>query len=79
MPLDLAAAAPPGAPSRPDDDPATAALLELLAGAGTAVHVDHIVRALERPAQDVAGALTRLELAGRVRHAGGMRYILSAG
>jgi DNA processing protein len=76
MPLDLAA--PPAAPSRPPDDPVTAALLAVLAGAGAPAHVDHIARALDRPVQDVAGALTRLELDGRVRHAGGMRYILSA-
>jgi DNA processing protein len=77
MPLDLAAA-PPAASARPQDDPVTAALLAVLAGAGAPAHVDHIARALDRPVQDVAGALTRLELAGRVRHAGGMRYILSA-
>jgi predicted Rossmann fold nucleotide-binding protein DprA/Smf involved in DNA uptake len=50
----------------------------VLAGAGTAAHVDQLARALARPVQDVAGALTRLELAGRVRHVGGMRYILTA-
>ena len=83
MPLDLAAASPaspasPAASVRPNDDPITAALLAVLAGAGAPAHVDHIARVLDRPVQDVAGALTRLELAGRVRHAGGMRYILSA-
>jgi DNA processing protein len=80
--LDLAspagAEAGPAARTRPDDDPATASLLEALAGAGSAAHVDQLARALGRPVQDVAGALTRLELAGRVRHVGGMRYILTA-
>jgi len=52
------------------DDPLMAALREH----GQPVHVDTLSRSLGKPVHEVTGTLTLLELQGKVRHAGGMRY-----
>ncbi|HEX2515082.1 MAG TPA: DNA-processing protein DprA, partial [Chloroflexota bacterium] len=59
------------------DDPAGALLRAILDHGGPA-GADHLARALGRPVQEVTGALARLELEGRVRHVGGMRYVLTS-
>jgi DNA processing protein len=81
MPLDLAGAdgtvAPPQVPPSAGPDAGAEPLLRLLAEAGGPAHVDHLARLLALPVQAVTGALSRLELEGRVRHVGGMRYVLA--
>ncbi len=52
-------------------------LLEALRHAGEAVHVDTLSRSLGRPVHEVTGSLALLELQGRVRHVGAMRYQLA--
>ncbi|HXI19077.1 MAG TPA: DNA-processing protein DprA [Chloroflexota bacterium] len=52
------------------DDPLLTALREY----GQPVHVDTLSRSLGKPVHEVTGTLTLLELQGKVRHAGGMRY-----
>ena len=69
MALDLAAGA---APPTPDER----RLVQLLVEAGQPAHVDQIARRLARPVQEVSGTLSFLEVQGRVRHVGGMRYTL---
>ena len=59
------------------DDPAGALLRAILDYGGPA-GADYLARALDRPVQEVTGALARLELEGRVRHVGGMRYVLTS-
>ena len=49
----------------------------LRALSGEPVHVDEISRACELPVSVVASCLTLLELRGRVRSVGGMRYVLA--
>lgn len=49
----------------------------LQALSGDPVHVDQISRSCELPASVVASCLTLLELRGRVRSVGGMRYVLA--
>jgi DNA processing protein len=58
------------------DEPAGALLRAILDYGGPA-GADDLARALARPVQEVTGALARLELEGRVRHVGGMRYVLT--
>jgi DNA processing protein len=41
------------------------------------LHVDEIGRSCDLPASEVAACLTLLELRGRVRSVGGMRYVLA--
>jgi DNA processing protein len=77
MTLDLAGAAGPAAAPEAPPDAEAEPLLRLLAEAGGPAHVDHLARALALPVQAVTGALSRLELEGRVRHVGGMRYVLA--
>jgi DNA processing protein len=52
-------------------------LLDALLRAGEPVHVDALSRSLGRPVHEVTGSLTLLELQGRVRHVGAMRYQLT--
>jgi DNA processing protein len=52
-------------------------VLEALRQAGGPVHVDALSRSLGRPIHEVTGKLALLELQGRVRHAGAMRYQLA--
>jgi DNA processing protein len=52
-----------------------AAMIALLEEAGEPVHVDQLARTLALPVHEVTGALALLEVQGRVRHAGGMRYL----
>ena len=77
----LAPAASGGPPARQMsldlDDPAGALLRAILDHGGPA-GADYLARALDRPVQEVTGALARLELEGRVRHVGGMRYVLTS-
>jgi DNA processing protein len=77
----VAPAAPGGPPARQMsldlDDPAGALLRAILDHGGPA-GADYLARALDRPVQEVTGALARLELEGRVRHVGGMRYVLTS-
>lgn len=49
----------------------------LQALSGEPVHVDQISRSCDLPANVVASCLTLLELRGRVRSVGGMRYVLA--
>ncbi|MDQ3702320.1 MAG: DNA-processing protein DprA [Chloroflexota bacterium] len=69
MALDLAADA---APPTPDES----RLVQLLIEAGQPTHVDQIARRLALPVQEISGTLSFLEVQGRVRHVGGMRYTL---
>jgi DNA processing protein len=52
-------------------------LVERLGEAGQPVHVDQLARLGGRPVHEISGALTLLELQGRVRHLGSMRYALA--
>jgi DNA processing protein len=70
MPLDLGAAAPPS----PTADESR--LVQLLGEAGQPAHVDQIARRLALPVQEISGTLSILEVQGRVRHVGGLRYTL---
>ena len=63
-------AVPPPAVS---EHPLVTALREL----GQPAHVDQLARSLGLPISEVTGGLALLELDGRVRHAGGMRYQLT--
>ena len=54
-------------------------LLDALRELGQPAHVDQLARAVGLPIAEVTGGLALLELEGRVRHAGGMRYQLAAG
>jgi len=54
-------------PARPDDP-----ILELLAKGP--LHIDELTRALGRPAADVSGALSLLEIDGYIRQTGPMTY-----
>jgi len=60
------------------DDGGATALLRALAEAGPPVHVDPLAPTLGMPVYEVTGVLALLEVQGRVQHAGGMRYALSA-
>jgi DNA processing protein len=66
----------PGLPSE-IDGASDEALVRLLGEAGQPVHADALCRRLGRPVHQVTGTLTLLELQGRVRHVGGMRYELA--
>lgn len=55
------------------EHPLVAALREM----GQPAHVDQLARSLGLPISEVTGGLALLELDGRVRHAGGMRYQLT--
>jgi DNA processing protein len=73
-----------GQRAEPDDEASPlpagegeAALLVLLAEAGQPVHVDELARTLARPVHEVTGTLALLEVQGRVRHAGGLKYSLA--
>ena len=55
------------------EHPLIAALREI----GQPAHVDVLARSLRLPISEVTGGLALLELDGRVRHAGGMRYQLT--
>ena len=52
-------------------------LLVALREIGQPAHVDQLARSLGLPISEVTGGLALLELDGRVRHAGGMRYQLT--
>ena len=52
-------------------------VLRLLAEAAQSVHVDQIARHTGVPVHEVTGLLALLEVQGRVRHAGAMRYALA--
>jgi DNA processing protein len=56
-------------------DGSEAPLLALLHEAGQPVHVDQLARTLALPVHEVTGTLALLEVQGRVRHVGGMRYV----
>ncbi|MGI8424826.1 MAG: DNA-processing protein DprA [Chloroflexota bacterium] len=62
-----------GASAVEAEHPLIAALREF----GQATHVDQLARSLGLPISEVTGGLALLELEGRVRHAGGMRYQLT--
>ena len=78
-PFPVAPAAPGGPPpwqmaldlDEPDGD-----LLRAILDHGGPAGVDSLARSLARPVQEVTGALARLELEGRVRHVGGMRFVI---
>jgi DNA processing protein len=55
------------------EHPLVAALREI----GQPAHVDQLARSLGLPISEVTGGLALLEIDGRVRHAGGMRYQLT--
>jgi DNA processing protein len=59
---------------RVDEHPLVVALREM----GQPAHVDQLARTLGLPISEVTGGLALLELNGRVRHAGGMRYQLTS-
>ena len=59
------------------NDGAAHPLIEALREMGQPAHVDQLARALGLPIAEVTGGLALLELEGRVRHAGGMRYSLA--
>jgi DNA processing protein len=61
------------AASASQEHPLVAALREI----GQPAHVDQLARTLGLPIAEVSGGLALLELDGRVRHAGGMRYQLT--
>jgi DNA processing protein len=71
-------AGPPARQMALDLDEPTGALLRAILDHGGPAGADHLARALGRPVQEVTGALARLELEGRVRHVGGMRYVLTS-
>jgi DNA processing protein len=71
LPLELA---PAGASAARDEHPLVVALREM----GQPAHVDQLARTLGLPISEVTGGLALLELNGRVRHAGGMRYQLTS-
>ncbi|HEU5314617.1 MAG TPA: DNA-processing protein DprA [Chloroflexota bacterium] len=70
LPLTLGAASDGG-------DGAIHPLIAALREMGGPAHVDQLARALGVPVAEVSGGLALLELEGRVRHAGGMRYALA--
>jgi DNA processing protein len=55
----------------PGDDP----ILQLLASGP--LHIDEVVRALQKPVAEVSGALSMLEIEGFVRQAGPMTYAIA--
>ncbi|MGH2370959.1 MAG: DNA-processing protein DprA, partial [Chloroflexota bacterium] len=65
-----------GAPDGVARDSGLLDALARLGEGGDGVHVDLLARHLGQPVQEITGALTLLEVQGRVRHAGGMRYTL---
>lgn len=69
MSLDLAADAP--APTADESR-----LVQLLAETGQPAHIDQLARRLALPVQEISGTLSCLEVQGRVRHVGGIRYSL---
>lgn len=78
--LDLAgsgeAAGAPGANGALAGTEPNAGLLARLGEIGEPAHVDQLARICGRPVQEISGSLTLLEVQGRVRHLGGMRYAL---
>lgn len=81
MVLDLSPDAAPGpidrAPGEGTSTPQEDGLVRLLAEVGQPAHVDQLARRLAVPVQEISGTLACLEVQGRVRHVGGMRYTLS--
>jgi DNA processing protein len=76
-PVDGAATAAVGVGAGAGAGPTEGDLLARLHELGGEAHVDHLARASGRPVHEVSAELALLELQGRVRHAGGMRYALA--
>ncbi len=57
------------------DDPTEAKILDALRG--DAIHIDELIRATAFDAAKLSSTLTLMEMKGKVRHIGGMHYVLA--
>ena len=57
------------------DDPTEAKILDALRG--DAIHIDELIRATQFDAAKLSSTLTLMEMKGKVRHIGGMNYVLA--